>query len=127
MIEVPIEMPLQALRHEPTVLLSVNLDRAERTRLDALAKTLGATSRAAVIRQAARVVVEAADAGGVLAGHLPRRGAARTGEGVHFTPEERDALDAAAEKLGVRRGAALRWGVLRLLDAAATESRNGSH
>ena len=127
MIEVPLEPAPPEVRGHFNVLLRLNLDAERRAALNDVAEHLGLPSRAAAIRQASRLVLEAAEAGASLKGHVRMLDRRRTGEGVYFDTDEAEALAAAAKRLGVTRGAALRWGCDALIDACQGESRNGSH
>ena len=125
--------PAPTVFSSPTVLLSFNLDQRRREALNALAGRYGLPSRAAVIREAGNLVLEAAAAGGVLIGHVRPLAARNNGEGVHFPEDQVPELDAAAAKLGVSRSAALRWACDALIDAhrratanGATEASNGA-
>ena len=114
-------------RAEPSVVISINLAARDRADLNAVAARQGLPSRAAVIREAARLLIRAAEGGGTLAGHVRLLDRARTGEGVHFPLRECEALDAAAEKLGVSRGAALRWACDELVAAVLQETPSDQH
>ena len=109
------------------VLISFSLDRGRREALSEIAVHHGLRSRAAVIREAGRVVEKVVEVGGVLTGHIRPLGPEHSGEGVFFPEDQVDALDAAAKQLGLARSTALRWACDALIDAHNKANGNGAH
>ena len=123
----PLDPGPRSVRYGSNVLLRLSLDAERRDALNAVAEHLGLRSRAAVVRRAGRLVLEAAAAGVSLDGRVRILDPRRTGEGVYFPAAEAEALADAAQQLGVTRGAALRWGCDTLVDALRGEMRNRHH
>ena len=126
-VDIPMSPAPWAQRPSAQVLLSVTLTPAMRDGLNAAVRHYGLPSRAALIREASKFVIRAAEIGGCLTGHAGPLPHPHSGEGVYFPVDLAGELDRAVEQLGIRRGEALRWACGAVIAAHRREAGNGSH